>query len=120
MSFRDFKQFFSESKQHYFPIMDQEGKLNSIFSINDVRAVLFAESIEHLVLMKDIGTSNIITTSPAEDLNSVLQKFTIRNIDGIPVVADDDPAELIGMLYRREVIAFYNDRIQAIKQEQAD
>ena len=119
MPFRDFKRFFSESKQHYFPVMDQEGKLISIFSINDVRAVLFAESIEHLVLMKDIGTPNIITTSPSEDLNSVLQKFTIRNIDGIPVVADDDPGQLIGMLYRREVIAFYNDSIQAIKQEQA-
>jgi CIC family chloride channel protein len=66
--------------------------------------------------MKDIGTPNIITTSPSEDLNSVLQKFTIRNIDGIPVVADDNPGQLIGMLYRREVIAFYNESIRAMKQ----
>ena len=67
--------------------------------------------------MKDIGTSDIITTSPSEDLNSVLQKFTVKNIDGIPVVADDDPGKLIGMLNRREVIAFYNDRIQEMKQK---
>ena len=117
MTFQDFKRFFSKSKQHYFPIMDQDGNLISIFSINDVRAVLFSETIEHLVRMKDIGSSNIITTSPSEDLNAVLQKFTIKNIDSIPVVADDNPAKLIGMLNRREVIAFYNDRIQEMKQK---
>ncbi len=117
MTFQDFKRFFSESKQHYFPVMDQDARLISIFSINDIRAVLFSESIEHLVRMKDIGTSDIITTSPSEDLNSVLQKFTVKNIDGIPVVADDDPGKLIGMLNRREVIAFYNDRIQEMKQK---
>ncbi|MEJ2095896.1 MAG: chloride channel protein [Deltaproteobacteria bacterium] len=120
MTFKAFKDFFSESKQHYFPVMDQDGRLISIFSINDVRAVLFAESIENLVRMKDIGTTDIITTSPAEDLNSVLQKFTIRNIDSIPVVADDDPGKLIGMLNRREVIAYYNERIQEMKQQKSE
>jgi CIC family chloride channel protein len=119
MTFKAFKDFFSESKQHYFPVMDQDGRLISIFSINDVRGVLFAESIENLVRMKDIGTTDIITTSPSEDLNTVLQKFTIRNIDSIPVVADDDPVKLIGMLNRREVIAFYNERIQEMKQQQS-
>jgi CIC family chloride channel protein len=120
MTFKEFKLFFSESKQHYFPVMDQDGKLISIFSINDVRAVLFAESIENLVRMKDVGTSDIITTTPSEDLNTVLQKFTIRNIEGIPVVADEDSSKLIGMLNRREVIAFYNEQIQKMKQNQSE
>jgi CIC family chloride channel protein len=119
MTFQDFKRFFSESRQHYFPVMDDGGSLISIFSINDVREVLFSESIEHLVRMKDIGSSSIITTSPSEDLNTVLQKFTTKNIDSLPVVEDDNPGNLIGMLNRREVIAFYNQRIQQMKQKQS-
>ncbi|MFC1856747.1 chloride channel protein [Thermodesulfobacteriota bacterium] len=115
MPFRDFKKFFSETKQHYFPVMDHNGKLNGIFSSNDVRAVLFSRDIEHLVVMKDIGTPNMIVTTPSEDLNTVLQKFTVKNIDGLPVVKDDDPSELIGMLYRREVITFYNQKVQEMK-----
>jgi len=115
MSFREFKQYFSESEQHYFPVVDQLGKLSSIFSINDVRAVLFSPGIGQLIVMKDIGTSEIITTSPSEDLNSVLQKFTVKNIDSLPVVNDDDARELIGMLNRREVIAYYNRRVQEMK-----
>jgi CIC family chloride channel protein len=95
--------------------MDQHKKLSSIFSINDVRAVLFSPEIEGLVVMKDIGTSEIIVTTPSEDLNIVLKKFTTKNIDSLPVVQEDDHTELIGMLNRREVIAFYNQQIQDMK-----
>jgi CIC family chloride channel protein len=115
MTFSDFKNYFSRTDQHYFPVMDQDQRLVSIFSINDVRGVLFSQEIEELVVMKDIGTSSIIFATPSEDLNSVMQKFTIRNIDSLPVVTDDDHGMLIGMLGRREVIAFYNQQIQEIK-----
>ena len=115
MPFADFKKHFSQTEQHYFPVMDQNGKLTRIFSVNDFRSVLFAPGIGQLVLMKDIGTSEIITTCPSEDLNSVLRKFTIKNIDSVPVVRDDDPREVIGMLNRREVIDFYNRRVQEMK-----
>jgi CIC family chloride channel protein len=115
MKFSDFKSYFSETEQHYFPVMDHHKRLISIFSINDVRGVLFSPEIESLVVMKDIGTSDIIVTTPAEDLNTVLRKFTTKNIDSLPVVKEDDHTELIGMLNRREVIAFYNQRIERLK-----
>ena len=120
MPFLDFKKYFSETTQHYFPVMDDGGKLIGIFSVNDVRAVLFSQDIEHLVVMEDIATKNIIVTTPADDLNSVLQKFTTRNIDSLPVVKEDDPGHLLGMLNRREVIAFYNRRIAEMKQQAAN
>jgi CIC family chloride channel protein len=91
--------------------MDSDQKLIGIFSINDVRSVLFSTEIEPLVVMKDIGTTDIIVTTPSEDLNAVMKKFTIRNIDSLPVVQEDDHRELIGMLSRREVIAFYNEQL---------
>jgi CIC family chloride channel protein len=66
--------------------------------------------------MQDIMQREIIVTSPEEDLNTVLQKMTIRNIDSLPVTRNDDHGILIGMLNRRDVIAFYNERVQNIKQ----
>jgi CIC family chloride channel protein len=68
--------------------------------------------------MKDIATSDIILTTPEEDLNTVLQKFTTKNIDSLPVVETDDYGILIGMLTRREVISFYNERILEMKGQQ--
>lgn len=115
MTFLDFKKYFSKTKQHYFPVMDQNERLIGIFSSTDIRGVLFSRDIEHLVVMKDIGTSDIIVATQSDDLNTVLQKFTTKNIDSLPIVKDDDHQILIGMLNRREVISFYNQQIQEMK-----
>ena len=111
MPFAEFKKMFSRTKQHYFPVKNRAGQLVGIFSSTDIRAVLFSMEIEHLVVMNDIARTDIITTTPEEDLNTVLQKFTNRNIDSLPVVAEGDPTQLLGMLDRRAVIAFYNTQV---------
>jgi len=115
MPFLEFKRYFSETKQHYFPVVDEEKRLVGIFSVNDIRGVLFSPEIEQLVVMKDVGTSDIIVTTPEEDLNAVLKKFTTRNIDSLPVVRADDQGILLGMLNRREVISFYNQKVDEMK-----
>jgi chloride channel protein, CIC family len=115
MPFLEFKHYFSKTTQHYFPVMDSTERMVSIFSINDVRGVLFSPEIEHLVVMKDIGTSDIIVATASDDLNSVLKKFTTKNLDSLPVVEEQDHGRLIGMLNRREVIAFYNQKVAEMK-----
>ncbi len=115
MTFAQFREVFKSSQQHYFPVVDQEKRLTGIFSINDIRGVLFDQEIGELIRMKDVASTDIIFTTPSEDLNEVLKKFTIRNLNRIPVVKDEDHASLLGMLDRREVIQFYNQRIQEIK-----
>jgi CIC family chloride channel protein len=62
-----------------------------------------------------VANSDIIFTTPSEDLNEVFKKCTIRNLQRVPVVRDDDHSALIGMLDRREMIQFYNQRVQEIK-----
>ncbi|RLD41650.1 MAG: chloride channel protein [Bacteroidetes bacterium] len=115
MPFQDFKKYFSETKQLYFPVMDENKRLIGIFSSTDIRGVLFSPEIEHLVVMKDISISDIVVVTPSEDLNSVLRKFTIKNLGSLPVVMDNDHGVIIGMLDRREVITFYNQLVQKMK-----
>ena len=115
MPFKEFKKFFSTTKQHYFPVMNDYKRLIGIFSSTDIRGVLFSPEVEPLVVMRDLCIFDIIVTTLDEDLNTVLQKFTERNIDSLPVVKSDDHGILIGMLNRREVISYYNERIRTLK-----
>jgi len=115
MKFGEFRKFFAETKQHYFPVVDEHKRLVGIFSSTDIRGVLFSRGIGNLVVMRDVATFDIITTMPSDDLNSVFQKFTTKNIDSLPVVKDDDRGILLGMLNRREVISFYNEQVQKMK-----
>jgi CIC family chloride channel protein len=115
MSLEDFREMFSSTDQHYFPVVNTESLLTGIFSINDVRGIIFDEAAGDVVVMKDIANREIIVTTPSEDLNEVLKKFTIRNIQRLPVVKDEDHRVLLGMLDRREVIEYYNHRVEVIK-----
>ncbi len=118
MPFEEFKKkIFTKSSQQYFPVVNKDNKLTGIFSINDVRAVLFDSEIDNIVVMKDIANKDIIYTTPSEDLNQVMRKFTIKNLNRIPVVKDEDHTELIGMLDRKEVIEFYNKKVEELKRE---
>ncbi|MCP3875869.1 MAG: chloride channel protein [Desulfobacteraceae bacterium] len=115
MPFVEFKKIFSSTKQHYFPVINSIGDFSGIFSSNDVREVIFTPHIEQLVVMKDIMISDLIYTTPDEDLNTTLLKLTQKNIDALPVVDEEDFGQLIGLIYRRDIISFYNDHIKKIK-----
>jgi CIC family chloride channel protein len=114
MTFAEFKDFYTQTNQEYFPVVDENGELTSIFSISDFRAILFSPDVENLVVMKDIGTGDLITTTLSEDLDTVMGKFTKKNLESLPVVREDNPRKLEGMLRRKEVIAFYNQRVSEI------
>ncbi|MBU1195957.1 MAG: chloride channel protein [Proteobacteria bacterium] len=117
MIFSEFKKFFSSTKQHYFPVVNKNGSFTGIFSSTDIREVIFTLHLEDLVVMKDIMTSDIITTTLSEDLNTALLKLTQKNIDALPVVKEGEPGKLLGLIYRRDIIAYYNEHVGQIKRD---
>ena len=68
--------------------------------------------------MKDIMISDLIYTTPFENLNTVLQKLTQKNIDALPVMENDGSNNFIGLIYRRDIISHYNHHIKKIKDQE--
>ncbi len=115
MSLAAFKMFFTSTNQQYFPVVDKHDRLTGIFSNTDIRKILFDADMDNLVVVSDIATPDIIRTTLDEDLNEVMKKFTIKNIDALPVVEEDAPDKLLGMIRRKEVIGFYNEKIEEMR-----
>ena len=117
LNFARFQNIFRSNQQYYYPVVNKDNKLTGIFSINDVRSVLFDREIGDVVIMQDLANSDIIYTTPSEDINEALKKFTIRNLHQLPVVTEEDHSVLLGMLDRRDVIKYYNQRVEEIKSQ---
>ena len=115
-SLDDIVHILAKSHQHYFPVVDDQGSMVGIFSDDDVRAYLFDETIWSLAVARDVMTTNLVSVAPDDDLNTALRHFTAMNLDELPVLDPDKPGELLGMLTRRETIAFYNRRVMEHKQ----
>lgn len=96
------------AKTHYYVVVGDDDALVGVLSVNDVRPYLNRPDTWDLFVASDIMTAEVLSVTPADDLRTVMRRFTQKNIDEIPVVDPDDHSRVLGMLRRREVIAAYN------------
>lgn len=96
------------SRHVTFPLVDSNDRLTGILSLQDLREVAYEEGLEDLIVAKELGTPDVITIFPDENLRHALAKIGYRNIEHLPVVSREDPRKVIGMLSRRDILAAYN------------
>jgi len=69
-----------------------------------------------LAVARDVMVTDIVSVTPEDDLNTALRRFTSLNLDELPVLDPHDSGKLLGMLRRKETIAFYNRQVLKHKQ----
>jgi len=95
-----------------FPVVNSEGKMTGMISVDDLRRIIFEKYMIGLIVAKDIATTtDIITVTRDEDLHSVMRKFTIKNIEELPIVNKEKSGKVDGILSRKDVIIAYNKRL---------
>jgi CIC family chloride channel protein len=117
MPLKEIVQLLATSRQHYFPVVDAEGRFIGIFSTDDVRGYIYNELIWTLANARDVMSTRVVSVTPQDDLNTALTRFTELNLDELPVVARDNSSRLLGMLRRKDAIACYNQRLIAHRKE---
>jgi CIC family chloride channel protein len=101
----------SKSKYNSFPVIDSQDKLSGIISFNDYSDALFNEDLANLVVAKDLATSDVVTVCSDEDLYTALERISLKDFSTLPVVSPDDPAHLIGIVSRRDIIGAYEKAV---------
>lgn len=111
MNFAEFMAFFPGSKAQYYPIVDANNNLTGVVSFQDIREIMLEEGLEHVVVMKDLAETDLITLFPGDNLTKAIRKFGIKDIAAIPVVHPENPKKILGILNRKDVIDTYNKAI---------
>jgi CIC family chloride channel protein len=110
MSFGELIKFVTDSPESYFPVVDEHGKMTGILSINDIREVLFEESLAQVIIAKDVATPTVVRAFWDESLQDALDKMALINVNELPVVREEAPDEIIGMIAKRDIISYYHER----------
>jgi len=109
---------FIETGRHGFPVLDQQGKLFGVVSLEDYRnAVSDGQEVSGKLTVGDIATRDVITVYPDETVGSALRRMAPRDISRLPVVSRENPNELIGMVRRNDIVRAYE--VGATRQEES-
>ena len=107
----DMTEQISKSRFNSFPVVNADNKLTGILSFNDYSEAIYDEDLKFLVVAKDLASENVITVSTEDNLYTALEKISRKDFSTMPVVAADDPAELVGIVSRRDIIGAYEKAV---------
>jgi CIC family chloride channel protein len=121
-SLDDCKQLVTASNQTVYPVVDNKGNLCGIFNINDLRSFLYDDALGMVAVADDIATKDMIVLHEHDTLSSAMRRFTIKNLEELPVVLEDQDGNrrFLGLLGRRQVIAHYNQVVDKLRRRRAD
>ncbi len=98
-----------EWRHHGLPVVDENGRLAGILTVQDIELAHTRPSEpQKPKLVGEYCTHNPMIAFPDETLAAALHRMSVRDIGRLPVVAQDDPHRLLGVLRRSAMIRAYD------------
>jgi CIC family chloride channel protein len=112
----------AETDQQAFPVVDEHGMVEGMFSINDVRRVMATPEVWPLLVASDLGVTarGMAYLEPDDDLHTAVRRFAAFQRVVLPVLSDSPPAPVIGLLRHHQVMEAYDREIHRLQQDHAE
>ncbi|NOZ05407.1 MAG: CBS domain-containing protein [Chloroflexi bacterium] len=110
MTLAELRKAFLESHHHGFPVLDSDGKLFGVVTIQDLARAEQRPDVDSLHV-RDIATTNILTATPDEPIWLALRRLGTRDVGRLPVVDRFDRRRLLGAVRRYDIIKAYQTAI---------
>lgn len=120
-SFDTVLEIVADADQEAYPVIDANGMIEGMFSINDVRRVMATPEVWPLLVASDLGVTahGMAFLEPDDDLHTAVQRFTAFKREILPVVDGQPPAPVIGILSHHQVMEAYDREIHRVREEHA-
>ena len=92
-----------------FPVIDSDGQLSGVLSLDDLREFLKEEGLNQLLLARDCARQ-VITLQPHHTLLAALELLDQHTVHDVPVVSE---GRLVGSLRRGDVLSAYRRALKA-------
>jgi CIC family chloride channel protein len=104
-------QTLDKSKMDMVPVLDENGDFYGIIGFHQVRTVIHSEALRDLIIAEDVTLRSPITVTPSANLADVFTELGMLDINSLPVVSDEDPKKLVGVIARSSIVSRYRKEV---------
>lgn len=101
----------AQSKRNLFPVVDEDGMLQGIITLDDIREIMFKPNLYDEVFIETLMTQPPTHVSSNDSMDEVMKKFTATNAWNLPVIDDEKYVGFVSKsklfnAYRKVLIEF--------------
>lgn len=100
-----------KSKIDMVPVLDEKGEFYGVVGFQQVRTIIHDESRQGLIAMDDVTLQNPLTVTPGDSLADVFAEFGMLDANCLPVVSEEDPKKLVGIVTRSSIVSRYRKEV---------
>jgi CIC family chloride channel protein len=99
------KRKFAQTHDHGMPVFNTSGEFCGILTLGDLEKIKKEELSRKTV--ENVYQNLPVVTHPKESLSRALKKMSELSVGQLPVVLSDNPAHLVGILRREDIVQAY-------------
>jgi len=105
----DVMALFQETHLHGFPVLQDEGKLWGIVTLQDIDRAQMKENFSATTMrVADVAVEDPITVFPDEPIWVAIQKMSPRDLARLPVIRRGNSGRLCGLISRSDILRAYD------------
>jgi len=108
LGYNDLLQVLAHSRYDRLPVVDKDEHFLGVIDYTEIRDLLFEPDLAPLVVASDLTTSTSLVFRPDQSLREALELVRQhQNVSFFPVVANNDPQRLIGIISQNDILAAF-------------
>ncbi|MDA0231064.1 MAG: chloride channel protein [Proteobacteria bacterium] len=113
----DIKRILSVDSNADIVVVDEDGRQLGMVGFADIKEVAFEADLDPLLYAADLLHRGPVILRADDELTTALRLMDASGVDRLPVVTDDESAQVIGVAHRDKALRAHSDALQAAWRE---
>lgn len=111
MKLRDLVQAFSKSRRNIFPVVDEEGALRGVLTLDDFKQLLFDQKLYDKISVSELMLAPPAVIERSERMDEVMQKFQTTGAWNLPVTQE---GRYMGFISKSKLFSAYRRKLKEV------
>lgn len=109
-SLRSLTEVVAKSSRNIFPVIDDDGKLVGIISLENIREIMFNTTLYDTVKADQLMQKPLVIADVQDDMSSIMEKFDKSGVWNVPIVENGN---YLGFISKSRIFSNYRDRLKS-------